>query len=114
MVNGCELPGGEGDRPLATAEAVSEAIPGFGLSAEDSATLMSLLVAYGPYKNGETALFCHIVGIIGSARKPAIDLSQEFVTRVTSDSADDSPHVIGGCPLCSVPSAGGSDARPGK
>lgn len=71
MANGGELHGVEGDRSLATSETFSKNIPGFTLKAQDAATLMSLLVAYGPYANGETALFWHIVGLIGKCREVA-------------------------------------------
>lgn len=71
MADGSELPSVEGDRALAASQAVSEAIPSFTLSAHDAATLMSLLVSYGPYVNGETALFWHIVGLIGRCREAA-------------------------------------------
>ena len=69
MVNGSKLPSIEGDRALAPSKAISEAVPDFTLSAADSATLMSLLVSYGPYANGETALFWNIVGLIGRCRE---------------------------------------------
>lgn len=69
MADDSGVPDDEGNRSLAATKAFSKTIPGFALSAYDSATLMDLLLAYGPYSNGETALFWHIVGLIGRCRK---------------------------------------------
>lgn len=77
LADDSKLPGIEGDRTLATAEALSQAIPGFALTAHDCAKLTEILIGYAPYKAGQTALFWHIVGIIGEARKPA-DPEQEL------------------------------------
>ena len=46
-----------------------ERIPNFCLSAHDAAQLTDILTRYGPYSNGQTALFWHLTGIIGSSRK---------------------------------------------
>ncbi len=69
LADGSELPGIEGDRPLAAAEPVDQAIPGFTLRPIDCARLQEILNEYAPYKAGQTALFWHIVGVIGQARK---------------------------------------------
>lgn len=45
-----------------------ERIPSFCLSAQDATILTDLLMRYGPYSNGQTAVFWHITGIIGSHR----------------------------------------------
>jgi ABC-type lipopolysaccharide export system ATPase subunit len=51
-------------------------IPGFCLLPYDAAQLTELLNHYGPYSNGQTAVFWHITGIIGQHRKPR-DLETE-------------------------------------
>lgn len=62
---GSELSDREGSGPMAG----EEPIPGFCLTAHEAAQLMSILTSYSPYKNGTTAIFWHIVGLIGSARE---------------------------------------------
>ena len=44
-------------------------IPGFCLKADDSQKLWKLLEQYEPYSNGTTAVFWHVVGIIGSSQE---------------------------------------------
>jgi hypothetical protein len=58
-----------GNAPPSALEVLSQAIPGFGLSAIDCAKLTAILNDYVPYKAGQTALFWHLVGAIGAARK---------------------------------------------
>lgn len=69
MATDRELPGVKGDGPLAASAAVDEAIPGFTLRPIDCARLQEILNFYGPYSNGQTAVFWHVVGVIGSHRK---------------------------------------------
>lgn len=66
-----ELPGIEGDGTLAPIAP----IPSFALKPIECARLQEILNEYAPYKAGQTALFWHIVGLIGDARRP-IDLEQ--------------------------------------
>lgn len=44
-------------------------VPSFTLKPGLAGMLMGILEAHGPYRNGQTALFWHIVGIIGKARE---------------------------------------------
>jgi hypothetical protein len=44
-------------------------VPGFCLKADDSQKLWELLEHYEPYSNGTTAVFWHIVGIIGNHKE---------------------------------------------
>lgn len=71
LADDSKLPGIEGDGTLAPIEA----IPSFALKPIECARLQEILNEYAPYKAGQTALFWHIVGLIGEARKP-IDLEQ--------------------------------------
>lgn len=59
-----KLPGIESDRTLAA----DPTFPSFALKPIDCARLLEIINAYGPYSNGETAVFWHIVGVIGSHR----------------------------------------------
>jgi len=65
MADDRELLGSEGDRPLAA----DDAVPSFALKPIDCARLQEILNEYGPYSNGQTAVFWHVVGVIGSHRK---------------------------------------------
>lgn len=68
LADDSKLPGGEGDRPLAADPALDQAIPGFTLRPLDCARLEAILSGYAPYSNGQTAVFWHVVGVIGSHR----------------------------------------------
>lgn len=69
LADDSKLPLGEDDRPLAAGAAMDIPIPGFCLTPYEAAQVMSILVSYEPYDNGTTALFWHITGLIGQARK---------------------------------------------
>lgn len=73
MANGSELHGSEGDRTLAATAAMDERIPSFTLDAADANALYAMLEKYGPYSNGKTAVFWHIVGVIGNHRREPIE-----------------------------------------
>lgn len=76
LADDSKLPLGEGDGPLATATGMG-AIPEFSLKPFDCARLQEILNEYAPYKAGQTAVFWHVVGVIGSHRKPP-DPEQEL------------------------------------
>lgn len=61
----------------------NERIPSFCLSAQDAALLTDILTRYGPYSNGQTAVFWHVTGVIGNHRKEP-DPEQTLATFTTA------------------------------
>jgi hypothetical protein len=52
-------------------DAKDQPVPSFNLNPNDALKLQEILVNYTPYTNGFSAVYWHIVGVIGAAREQA-------------------------------------------